>query len=184
VGLIFLCSITFLFISPKGFITLPFIELKIKGFWIGFYSIIALFLFFLISLIKDVYNLKWDILFPFASAKRLVLITITSTLDWLLLSFVVYFLLPETNITYLNFLTKFIIAQIGAVTSHVPAGIGVFDSIMIYYFKNTFEINRLILSLFIFRVVYFVVPMVFGISLFLMYESFWIKKMNFRKERL
>lgn len=170
VGLIFLSLITFLFIEPNYMFNLPFTNIKFSGYEIGIASLVILLAFSSLSIIKDIFNLKWKILFPIASSKRLVIITIISTLDWLLLSFVFYFLLPN-GLSFENFFPIFLVAQIGAVTSHVPAGIGVFDSIIIYYLKNIFNVNTLFLSLLLYRVIYFILPMIIALLMLLIYEK-------------
>jgi uncharacterized membrane protein YbhN (UPF0104 family) len=184
VGLIFLASITFLFIIPDTNILMPFVEAKINARLIGLLTISSLAVFILISVLKDIFKLNWSLLFPFASTKRLITITLISTLDWVLLSLIFYFLLPHGKLVYFDFLPNFLIAQIGSVTSHLPAGIGVFDSIMIYYFKDIFGLNTLLSSLLIFRVIYFIIPMIFALSMFFLYEIHWNNKLKLRKEKL
>ncbi len=184
VGLFLLSSVTFLFIYPDSFITLPFTSIHLNGFWIGAGTGIVLSLFILASVLKDVFKLKWKILFPVASTKRLFIITVISTFDWILLSLIFYFLLPVGKINYFEMLPEFLIAQIGAVTSHVPAGLGVFDSVMIYYFKNIFGLNQLVSTLLIFRIIYFLIPMAVGSSMFCFYEIYWRNGLKQRKEKL
>ncbi len=171
VGLIFLAFVTFVFVEPKYIINLPFSSIKITGFQIGILALIILISFSSLSVLKDIFNLKWKILFPIASSKRLLIITVISTLDWLILSFIFYFLLPGGNLSFEKFFPVFLVAQIGAVTSHVPAGIGVFDSIIIYYLKGIFNVNTLLLSLILYRIIYFIIPMIAAIIMFVIYEK-------------
>jgi len=178
VGLIFLVFITFLFVEPQYVMELPFGKIKITGSEIGLLSLVLLISFFSLSVIKDIFNLNWKILFPIASFKRLIIITLISTLDWLILSFIFFFLLPNGNLSFENFFPIFLVAQIGAVTSHVPAGIGIFDSIIIYYLKDFFNVNTLVLSLILYRFIYFLLPMILAVFMFLIYENKIIKKIN------
>ncbi|GEM_PF-5736523 len=181
VGLVFLSIFTFLFIDKNYIIKIPHCSLSFDGHIIGKISLILFSSFFFISLVKDIFNLKWKILFPIATTKRLIILTIVSSLDWLLLSGVFFLLLPHGHISYLEFFPSFMIAQIGAVSSHVPAGIGVFDALIIFYLKDVFGINSIVLSLIMFRLVYFFLPMLAAIILFILYERDWINKIRERQ---
>ncbi len=176
VGLVFLAGLTFIFIEPNYIVNIPFTDIKIKGIFIGLLAAVLLGLFFMISFFKDILKLEWKILFPIATTKKLIILTIISTFDWLLLSWVFYFLLPVNKLSFLNFFPIFLIAQIGAVTSHLPAGVGVFDSIVIYYLKDIFGINTLISTLILYRIIYFLLPLLVAVLLFFSYEGLWVKK--------
>jgi len=54
----------------------------------------------------------------------------------------------------------------------------VFDSIMFFYFKPVVGANNLISWLILFRVIYFLVPLGFGIGLFLLYEIYCARYMS------
>lgn len=178
-GLIVLAAAVFLFLEPPGYkIILPFAGIKINVCLLGWLAISLFFIFISLSLIKNFFQLKTKLLYPIAPPKIFVFQTILSSLDWILLAVVFYLLLPTKSVEFLNYLPIFIMAQVLAVVSHVPAGAGVFDSIMIFYFKPLVGANNLISWLILFRVIYFLVPLGFGIGLFLLYEIYCARRVR------
>jgi len=176
-GLIVLAAAVFLFLEPSGYkIILPFAGMKINASLLGWLAIFLFFMFISLSLIKKFFHLKTKFLFPIAPPKIFVFQTALSSLDWILLAVVFYLLLPIKSVEFLNYLPIFFMAQIFAVVSHVPAGAGVFDSIMFFYFKPVVGANNLISWLILFRVIYFLAPLGFGIGLFLLYEIYCARR--------
>ncbi|WP_457570495.1 hypothetical protein [Desulfovulcanus sp.] len=121
--------------------------------------------------------MKTKILYPIAPPKIFVFQTLLSSLDWILLAVVFYLLLPTKSVEFLNYLPIFFMAQIFAIVSHVPAGAGVFDSIMLFYFKPVVGTSNLVSWLILFRVIYFLVPLGVGIGLFLLYEIYCARRL-------
>ena len=60
---------------------------------------------------------------------------VLSALDWALAGAVLYVLLPATRPDFTFFLGAFLASQLIALVSHVPGGIGVFESLMILFLK-------------------------------------------------
>ena len=87
-------------------------------------------------------------------------------LDLSLAGAVVYSLLPDnTNIDFITFLGAYAAAVIAGIVSHVPGGIGVFETIMILALPNVAP-DALLGSLLAYRAIYYLGPILFGAILF------------------
>jgi uncharacterized membrane protein YbhN (UPF0104 family) len=76
-----------------------------------------------------------------------------------------------TDVGYLAVASAYVIANTTALISHVPGGLGVIESVVMYLLPQA----DLIGALLVFRFVYFLVPLAMGGLLFLATE-FLIKK--------
>ncbi|WP_137132562.1 bifunctional lysylphosphatidylglycerol flippase/synthetase MprF [Rhizobium sp. FY34] len=98
--------------------------------------------------------------------------TLTSSRQFLITAFdiavsasALYVLLPETHIGWLSFFAIFAAAIGLGVISHVPAGLGVFEAVMIGTLGNTISMDQLLGSLVLYRLVYYVLPLTIAIIL-------------------
>jgi phosphatidylglycerol lysyltransferase len=80
-----------------------------------------------------------------------------SMLDWAVAAAVLYVLIPEPRPDYLYFLGAFLAAQLVALISHVPGGLGVFESLMILLLRM--PAGSVLPALALFRVIYYLVPL-------------------------
>lgn len=99
----------------------------------------------------------WQFSLPkprFAWAQLLV-----GMVDWLLAGSVLYVLLPPTaHLSLLHLLGIFLLAQVVALISHVPGGLGVFESLMVVSLP-TVPLDALAGSLMLYRAVYYLLPL-------------------------
>ncbi|MFB9949651.1 bifunctional lysylphosphatidylglycerol flippase/synthetase MprF [Rhizobium puerariae] len=72
---------------------------------------------------------------------------------------VLYVLLPQTGIGWPSFLAIYATAVGLGVLSHVPAGLGVFETVIIAALGNTVSIDQVLGSLVLYRVIYHVLPL-------------------------
>ncbi len=80
-------------------------------------------------------------------------------LDWTLAATVLWVLLPGNRLPPLpTFVGVFIVAQIAGVVSHVPGGLGVFESLVLLLLKGDIPTPGIVGSLVAYRLVYYVVP--------------------------
>ncbi len=87
--------------------------------------------------------------------------------DWSLAGVIMYLLLPDTLvITLPAFLGIYILAQITALISHVPGGIGVFETVMMLMLSGSVEAHDLFSSLVLYRFIYYLCPFGLGLLLF------------------
>ncbi|KQT45265.1 hypothetical protein ASG43_12295 [Aureimonas sp. Leaf454] len=78
---------------------------------------------------------------------------------------VLYVLLPSGAIDFLTFLCVYSVALGIGVLSHVPAGLGVFETVMIATLGGTVEVDQILGALVLYRVVYYLLPLL-GAAIF------------------
>jgi phosphatidylglycerol lysyltransferase len=93
------------------------------------------------------------------SARLALVQLLVSSADWALAGAVFYVLLPSRDVPFLTVLGAFLAAQIVGLASHVPGGAGVFEGLMILLLKPYFDSEQLVPALIVYRVVYYLVPL-------------------------
>jgi phosphatidylglycerol lysyltransferase len=89
-----------------------------------------------------------------------------SVIDMSLAGSVLYALLPPgSHIRFIPFIGAYAIAVIAGIVSHVPGGIGVFETVMLLILRGV-PPEALLGSLLAYRAVYYLVPLLFGAILF------------------
>ena len=92
-----------------------------------------------------------------------------SVVDWLLTGTVLFVLLPAAaGLSYLAFLSIYLIAQTAGVVSHVPAGFGVFEGAFISLLAasdSSMSTSVIAASLVVYRVIYYLIPLVAAIAI-------------------
>ncbi|BFI95712.1 MAG: bifunctional lysylphosphatidylglycerol flippase/synthetase MprF [Rhodanobacter sp.] len=116
---------------------------------------------------------RWRVLLPRPlPALRQVLV---GALDWWLAAAVMYVLMPDSlHATFGHFLAIFVIAQIVGLISHVPGGLGVFETVMLAGFHATDDKHLaapILGALAMFRVVYYLMPLCAATMLVLQREA-------------
>lgn len=97
---------------------------------------------------------------------------LVSCLDWLLAGSVMFVLLPpDSGLSLIRFLPIFFIAIVVALVSHVPGGLGVFETLMLLQ-MGWVDRAALFGTLIMFRAIYYLVP--FGVALMVVtaYEGY------------
>ena len=83
-----------------------------------------------------------------------------AALDWTFAGTVLYALLPsEWNITFPHFLGIFLFAQVAGLLSHVPGGLGVFETMMVLLMPRELPHADLLAAMVAFRGVYYFLPL-------------------------
>jgi uncharacterized membrane protein YbhN (UPF0104 family) len=99
-----------------------------------------------------------------------------SSVDWVLAGTVLFLLLPPSpplHVSYSGLLGVYLVAQTAAVLSHVPGGVGVFEAIVLALLAVPGEgrvaspslAASLAASLFVYRVIYYLLPLCGAIAL-------------------
>ena len=83
---------------------------------------------------------------------------------------VLYVLLPDTHLGWPTFFAIYATAVGLGVLSHVPAGLGVFETVMVAGLGNAISVDQLLGSLVLYRVIYHVLPLVVAILVMLISE--------------
>jgi phosphatidylglycerol lysyltransferase len=107
--------------------------------------------------------------------------TLIAALDIILSALVLWmFLLGHVKISFMAFLLVFILAQFSGIISQVPGGIGVFESTFLWLMSAIHSTHyhhlSLIGALFLFRIVYYFLPLIFAGGGLLSYEAFSRRK--------
>lgn len=90
--------------------------------------------------------------------------------DVVFISSVLYVLLPESaRLPYLPFLAVYLASVLAGVLSHVPAGLGVLESMLLLLLPHV-PPAELLASVLLYRVIYEVVPLVLALALWGAYE--------------
>lgn len=97
---------------------------------------------------------------PRATAIQFVL----SGLDWLLAASVLWTLLPSGHVGFLPFAGAFLVAQFAGIASHVPGGLGVFDTALVILCKPALPVAVLLPVLVVYRAVYYLLPFVLAVA--------------------
>lgn len=83
-----------------------------------------------------------------------------STLDWALAACVLYVLLPPSpTLGFPGFLAAFLLAQVAGLASHLPAGLGVFETVILIGLAPHLPGSAVLGSLVAYRVIYYLLPL-------------------------
>jgi uncharacterized membrane protein YbhN (UPF0104 family) len=98
---------------------------------------------------------------------------IVASLDMALMAGVLWALLPtapESHMAFFGFLGLFMVAQVVAVGSQVPGGLGVFEMIILHVMGDQAGEPEVLAALLIYRLVYFIGPLALGAALLGLHE--------------
>ena len=91
---------------------------------------------------------------------------ILSSADWALAAGIFWFLIPHSQLSFGDFMSAFLAAQMLGLLSHVPGGAGVFEGTMAVLLKGYLTPEQLVSSLVLYRMVYYVGPL--GVALMIL----------------
>jgi phosphatidylglycerol lysyltransferase len=112
----------------------------------------------------------WE--FPIPSLKVTLLQLIVATFDWAAAGAVLYALLPSGHgIRFLPFLGAFLLAQFAGQISHVPGGLGIFETLMVLLLKPFLPASSALAALIAFRAVYYLIPFALSLLMLAAYEG-------------
>ncbi len=102
---------------------------------------------------------------------RLALLQVAMSLsNWLLISGLIYLLLPEGAV-WLQVVSVLLVAAIAGVISHVPAGLGVLEAVFLALMGTSVPEAELLASLLLYRAVYYLLPLGLATLLYLGMEA-------------
>jgi phosphatidylglycerol lysyltransferase len=164
-GVLFLGGIAFL-VEPHAtpaMIGLPVSSLYPLG--VALLSVVTAYLLATVFIRRTLRVRDWEFTLP---TPGLALSQIAvSTADWLFAGSVLWALLPERTpgLTFLIFISSFLIAQVAGMISHVPGGLGVFDVIFIALMKSYVPPTVIVGVLILFRSIYYLLPLAVAAAL-------------------
>ncbi len=80
--------------------------------------------------------------------------------DVIMASAALYVLLPSAGMEFATFVAVFAVATMVGVISHVPGGVGVFESVIIAALGGSVPVNEVVSGLLLFRLIYYLLPFV------------------------
>src|SRR5262245_1460663 len=96
---------------------------------------------------------------------------VVSLVDWTVAAAVLYVLLPaDARLSFLPFLGAFLAAQIVALASHVPGGLGVFELLMTTLLGPSHTAGVVLAALVAYRFLYYLLPLAVGTVVFALHE--------------
>ena len=111
----------------------------------------------------------WE--FPVPSLSLAAAQIALALIDWSVASIVLYVLLPPGHLVeFVPFLGVFVLAQTVGVISHVPGGLGVFETLMVLALKPLIPAHDTVVALLAYRAVYYLLPFVAAVVTLLTME--------------
>jgi phosphatidylglycerol lysyltransferase len=97
---------------------------------------------------------------------------LVSMTDWLLAASVLYAVLPSApSLDFPTFLGAYLLALAAGLVSHVPAGLGVFETVMVLFLRPHLPGDQVLASIVAYRIVYYLLPMLVAVVLVAVYEA-------------
>jgi phosphatidylglycerol lysyltransferase len=107
---------------------------------------------------------------PVPSARLAAGQFVLSVLDWGLAAAVLQVLLPPGAVPFGELLGAFLAAQIAGLVSHVPGGLGIFETILVLALKPYLPAGTVLPALVLYRVVYYLLPLAAALALVVIEE--------------
>jgi phosphatidylglycerol lysyltransferase len=97
---------------------------------------------------------------------------LVGTVDMLLLASVLYLLMPSSmTLAFLPFLGVYLASVLAGILSHVPAGFGVLESVLLLLLPDV-PAEELLAAVLLYRVLYEVIPFLLALALWIAWELF------------
>ena len=104
--------------------------------------------------------------------KITVLQVLLSTIDWLTASLVLYALLPASSgVSFSIFFGSYLLAVAVGLVSHLPGGVGVFETAMVLFLGAYLPGDQILGSVFAYRIIYYLLPMFAAVVTLVVYEA-------------
>lgn len=171
VGALGLCGAVFLLAPPTIPIELldkmPVKDVRILGGVLLSIAMSYLVMCFFIR--KPVHIFGKEFVFP--APHIAILQAIVAGVDLIAAAACMYVLLPgDLNISFIQFLPGYLMAQVAVVLTHVPGGVGVFE-LVILHMTHTPREQVVVAAVLCFRVIYYILPLLAAAVLLAVYEA-------------
>lgn len=135
---------------------------------IAFLAPIAVYLFLTTRRRESLWIRNWEI--PMPSLKLASLSLAVACLDWIVVAAILHSLLPvAAGVSFYRLLLAFFVSQAAGVMSHVPGGLGVFETVMVVSMSHISR-PELLASLLLFRGIYYLLPFAIAVCLLVAWE--------------
>jgi len=153
------------------FASLPYLGILFLVFIIGYLLFSALKR-------KPVKFFRWELSIP--SLRFSFSSIVVACLDLILNGSVLYILLPPVEgLSYQMFMGIFVLSQIAGLASQVPGGLGIVETVIIFFLSPILPVSAILGSLLAFRAIYYLLPMCLAAALLGIHE-FLQKKEAFK----
>jgi phosphatidylglycerol lysyltransferase len=97
---------------------------------------------------------------------------VLSCTDWMLAAGVLFVLLPDTpGLGFPTLIGVFLLAQVAGLVSHVPAGLGVFETALVLLLSPWLPGDVVLGTALAYRIVYYLIPLAIALVLFAAFEA-------------
>lgn len=100
--------------------------------------------------------------------------------NWMLMGLLIFILMPD-KVSYQTVLGILLISSIAGVIAHIPAGLGVLETIFITMLHHQLSKGSILAALIGYRILYFLLPLAIACIIYLIFES-RAKKMQQKNE--
>jgi len=133
--------------------------------WLGALCMAMTVGYLMLTLLRKAPLRVWGFEMPMPSLPLALGQLLVSVTDWMLAAAVLYALLPPGGPSYGVLLGAFLAAQVMGLVSHVPGGLGVFESVMVLLLGYYLPTNQIIAVLLLYRLIYYVIPLTLALIL-------------------
>ncbi|MEC4892633.1 MAG: lysylphosphatidylglycerol synthase domain-containing protein [Oscillatoria sp. PMC 1051.18] len=148
-------------------LNLPFASMQIVG---GIFLSLAI-AYLILSILTHNRALRIkNHLFRVPSLRLSVAQITISGLDWAIATGVLYTLLIPSGLSFPAFFSIYLLAQLSGIISHIPGGLGIFETVIVLLLQPQVKPDTAIASLLAYRAVYYLLPLSIGLVLLAGYE--------------
>jgi len=140
-----------------------------RGLGAGLLALVAAYVVLTMARRRPLRVRGWSIPLPRPSIALAQLVVSAS--DWLVAAAVLWVLLPHTALSFPHFVGLFVVAQLVGVTSHIPGGLGVFETVMLMALAPHGPAPALVGALVAYRVIYYLLPLGLATALLAAHEA-------------
>ena len=137
---------------------------------IGLFCIVAVTAYLLSAVFvkKTIKIVRWK--FPTPSIGLALSQMAVGSLDWCCSGGALYLLLPPNSLSFPSFLAIYLLAQMVGFLSQVPGGLGVLETVVVLLLSPILPASDVLGAMLAFRMVYYLIPFVLGMTTFALYE--------------
>lgn len=180
VGILSLAGTIFI-IEPVAHTTLPLLKYILNPYS-GFFLLALTFIYIILCYKFDKPFIIKNHEIKLPSLKMAFIQISLGLFDWMATGAILYSLItPFIHIPFFAFLQIYLIAQISAMVSQIPGGIGIFDTVIIYSLSKHTSADILLGSLIAYRTIFYLIPFIIAIIIFFSHEIYKQDKPRFRR---
>lgn len=128
-----------------------------RGLGLAFLLVLIAFLVWCARRVAALKIGSWSFSLP--SLERALAMVVVASMNWILAASVVFVLLPDPPVSLPRFIGIFMLAMVSGTVSQVPAGLGVFETIMLLFLAPDSDPAAVLGPLLVYRLVYYLIPL-------------------------